>query len=193
MLVCTEELTRAGLERPQRLYVQDKPRYREDHDRLPGFPFQHPIRIKNQSWPLALHCQDWWPGCSSLARGSHISPNSVKKRLSKTSEKGLTSPLSWRKGNVGTLDAGGHGQGTLSGWMHLLLKMNRACLHLSGYTCSHQVRISLVLQSYASNSLPENLEAQSPRDWVMIPRYRPWPPVALTQANSSLASSYRQA
>ena len=116
-----------------------------------------------------------------------------EKRLSKTGEKGLTSLLSWRKGSVGTLDAGGHGQRMLSGWMHLLLKMNRACLHLSGYTCSHQARNSLVLQSYACNSLPENLEAQSPPDWVKIPRYRPWPPVALTQANSSLASSYRQA
>lgn len=36
-----------------------------------------------------------------------------EKRLSKTGEKGLTSLLSWRKGSVGTLDAGGHGQGML--------------------------------------------------------------------------------
>lgn len=50
-----------------------------------------------------------------------------------------------------------------------------------------------MLQSYACNSLPEILEVQNPPDWVMIPRYRPWPPVALTQANSSLASFYHQA
>lgn len=146
--------------------------------RAAGFLSQHPTVTKYQSWPLALHHQDCWPRGSYLARASHRGPDS-KKTLPVTGVRGLTSapcPGGRKLWEPWMLVLG------TAHWLATSATENeqRACLHLAYVDTRPEAKdithartgpcSALFCNLMLSVCFQKNLEAQSPPDWIMIPR-----------------------